>query len=574
MATRIYFPNGVYGPDAFASFPFDAAWEGDTSWRYKCSPSKANTAFALLDSFKYTADQPFDVPIVQYVSDPLGAQTISGTVKGQFRVYQDASAQFCRAIVIRVVSGDGLTVRGTLLSHFPATLTSEWNTFLENRSIPPADAALTEVEAQEGDRLVIEIGFRSFSTDGGQIYYGYLGVGDPSVGTDLPENETETGSKRGWLEFSQSLIWSLEPSEFAGAGILYFNGSGVVSFVPPAAFAANGYLEIAGTAAMEATTPDILELAADGYLQTIGGGRVSFLPPPVSDFLAAGHIVFKGAGQMDLVLPGAPTITELTAAGFIALMAQVQASFDDALVLELAAAGYLSLGSYLGASVGFVAPTSLPVKNFVAAGCLELGGPGGLDFPELATEAYAAHTGLGGAALLLMSGEITVGFIRPLISKMGAEGEIVIEAPEFVEDGTFDTYVLTGFRNEPSIYSNFRFNSYAKHQGKYYGAKEDGVYLLEGDDDAGEGIHPGVRIGPANFSTDRQKRVHLLRLGGECEQARVKVSNGNGNAGYFDSEQGRVSVSRDIQGREITIEISDFETLNHLEIVPKVLARR
>ena len=141
-------------------------------------------------------------------------------------------------------------------------------------------------------------------------------------------------------------------------------------------------------------------------------------------------------------------------------------------------------------------------------------------------------------------------------------------------DDIYETWVLTGARGEPSIYANFPFNSYAKYRGQEFGAGPNGIYLLDGSDDAGEAVHTGIRIGPANFGTDREKRLRLVRCGGKTTGATVKVSNGNGSAGYYPVKDGRAGISREIQGREITIDITDFETLDHLEIVPLVLHKR
>lgn len=166
-----------------------------------------------------------------------------------------------------------------------------------------------------------------------------------------------------------------------------------------------------------------------------------------------------------------------------------------------------------------------------------------------------------------------IAFIHPQILEIIGDIEVIVGGGT-VDPGIFATYVLTGVRGEPSLYSRFNFNSYAKHRGQYFGAGEDGIYLLEGADDAGEAIHAGVRIGPANFGTDREKRLRLLRCGGKTVGAQVKVSNGNGSAGYYDVEEGRAGVSREVQGRELMMEITDFETLDHLEIVPTILSKR
>jgi hypothetical protein len=157
---------------------------------------------------------------------------------------------------------------------------------------------------------------------------------------------------------------------------------------------------------------------------------------------------------------------------------------------------------------------------------------------------------------------------------MAAQGGYVLESPDVPDDGVFETLVLTGARNEVSIYSNFKFNSYAEYGGKYYGATQDGIFLLEGEDDAGAFIHTGARIGPTNLGTDREKRLRTVKCGGDCGKALVRVSDGNGKTHLSPVKGGRADISRAVQGRELTVEIVDFKSLNHLEIIPLVLAKR
>jgi hypothetical protein len=94
------------------------------------------------------------VRFVQYVSAPLAARTITGTA----RVMQSfssngVSAQVRPRIILRVVSGDGSTVRGTLLDWTGNLITTggvqRWHLM---------DTALAAVAAQAGDRLVVDIG--------------------------------------------------------------------------------------------------------------------------------------------------------------------------------------------------------------------------------------------------------------------------------------------------------------------------------------------------------------------------------------------------------------------------------
>ncbi|MDD2903720.1 MAG: hypothetical protein PHU44_14945 [Syntrophales bacterium] len=204
MATRIYFPSDIVTPLTPA---YDDEWNmTSAAQRWLCVPAKQNSPFVSSNPFVYTASNPpYDVLSWQFISPRLLAQTISGTVKGQFRAKEFSSSDdFCRTVVIKVVSADGSTVRGILLAHFPEALASEFATSLANRNFPPP-ATLTEVACQQGDRLVIELGHRSFAT----VYSyenGKIEIGDDSA-TDLPENETTTNQYCPWLEFSADLAW-------------------------------------------------------------------------------------------------------------------------------------------------------------------------------------------------------------------------------------------------------------------------------------------------------------------------------------------------------------------------------
>jgi hypothetical protein len=168
-----------------------------------------------------TGVQYDDCLMVQAISPPLAAQTISGTFKGYFRVRSNLASFDGRSqLVIRVVSADGATVRGTLYAGDTGTgtVTQEWpasSSTFTNRSFPRSvPASLSSLAISAGDRLVIELGFRihSASNDQGQLR---LGILDPATyPTDLAENETDQGDHgRGWLEFSSAITLAASSAE-------------------------------------------------------------------------------------------------------------------------------------------------------------------------------------------------------------------------------------------------------------------------------------------------------------------------------------------------------------------------
>jgi len=206
--TRAYFPSdSALAEETVAPDPA-AGWH-DVSQMVRY-PLAAGVGFASAMATRSVTrpasmPNPFDQLIGQWISEPLAAQTISGTVKGQMRARESGSAADARAqVVIKVVSGDGQTVRGTLVDFSGAALSSEFSTTMTNRKFPLAaisPVTMSSVVAQAGDRLVIEIGSRRSGADPGSTEF-RLGE---SGGSDLPEDETTTQDQNPWMEFSSAI---------------------------------------------------------------------------------------------------------------------------------------------------------------------------------------------------------------------------------------------------------------------------------------------------------------------------------------------------------------------------------
>lgn len=211
-ATRLYLPSSGT-PEITPGF--DANWEKTTgAVQHPCSTTKTSTAISNLGNSENSSTTPYDVLTVQYISTTLdGDQTISGTVKGQIHCSESNSlANFMRAFNIYVVSGDGSTVRGVLLADFQGTLSSEFSTTqsdatnIVNRNFPPS-TAVTSVNALDGDRIIIEIGFRSHNAST-TSRTGRTFVGDDQT-TDAAENETDklSATNNAWVELSTTIAF-------------------------------------------------------------------------------------------------------------------------------------------------------------------------------------------------------------------------------------------------------------------------------------------------------------------------------------------------------------------------------
>lgn len=81
----------------------------------------------------------------------------------------------------------------------------------------------------------------------------------------------------------------------------------------------------------------------------------------------------------------------------------------------------------------------------------------------------------------------------------------------FRDDGV--AWVVNTESNATTRYDTYGFNSFASIGGKHYGARQDGVYLLEGTSDAGDPITSGVSFGKQDFGTQALKHMDAVYAG-------------------------------------------------------------
>lgn len=218
MATRFYLPSSDKSSSLVVA-P-SGSWGITTGYRRsRMVTTREGSSFASWSSSETSAGN-IDVCVAQFLSAPLKAQTITGTVKGILRALESLDdSDFCAQMIIRVVDAIGTTFRGTLLAFDTSGLASEFDALtLTNRKFPLAwtspGAALGSVDAIDFDRLVIEVGFRSYNATG-DSRTGTLEVGDLSA-IDLAEDETSTDQFSPWIEFSQDLVFMDDQSSTRG----------------------------------------------------------------------------------------------------------------------------------------------------------------------------------------------------------------------------------------------------------------------------------------------------------------------------------------------------------------------
>lgn len=204
MATRFYLPN----TGASAVNPsFTGAWtETATADRIRAVIGRQQTAMTNKATAQTATAAGSRSLSRQFVSDPIAAQTLAaGTVKGTIRALESAVNDNVDVVslAIYVFSNDGNTLRGTVLALGNYGPVAEFNTTLRNKRSADGDAT-SSVVAQDGDRLVFEIGFGN--TTIGTSINATLNYGDNSA-TDLADNETGTTADNPFIELSIDVVF-------------------------------------------------------------------------------------------------------------------------------------------------------------------------------------------------------------------------------------------------------------------------------------------------------------------------------------------------------------------------------
>ena len=94
------------------------------------------------------------------------------------------------------------------------------------------------------------------------------------------------------------------------------------------------------------------------------------------------------------------------------------------------------------------------------------------------------------------------------------------------------TWAVNAETSASSRYERYGFNSFARLNGVAYGAKEAGVYKLEGDDDAGDAIRSSVHFGKQDFGTQNLKHVPYVYAGVSASGG-VYLRVGDGEDAYI-----------------------------------------
>ncbi len=128
----------------------------------------------------------------------------------------------------------------------------------------------------------------------------------------------------------------------------------------------------------------------------------------------------------------------------------------------------------------------------------------------------------------------------------------------------YDVVIVNTRTSGHATYSNFEFNSFFTLGGSLYGCASSGIFLLEGDDDAGTPIAPTATFGVSSFGSDHNKRMvdiigNARNAAGMTFTVTVDEVDSGSSPTYVDSTTGlravRAKIGRGLEGRNWQIKV-------------------
>lgn len=124
-----------------------------------------------------------------------------------------------------------------------------------------------------------------------------------------------------------------------------------------------------------------------------------------------------------------------------------------------------------------------------------------------------------------------------------------------------------------SLYTNYAFNSFASLDGHDYGCNSTGgIYILEGDTDAGTTIERGIRVNYASMGTHLKKRLFHAFFGLVGEEPVLKVITDSGEAEYYVVGQ-KSHIAKGLNGVNWELILTQIDSLDFIEVTPVILSR-
>lgn len=189
----------------------------------------------------------------------------------------------------------------------------------------------------------------------------------------------------------------------------------------------------------------------------------------------------------------------------------------------------------------------------------------------------AASTALRGVELAITEPLALTDLLQPnqvltveLLEAMGFNAVVVVDGEAYVG------WVVNTASLAPSEYRNFDFNSMARLGDRYYGVNDEGLFLLDGSDDAGDPIEASILTGQLDFGSSYLKRCEYAHVGytasGELVMKVITTQDGARTERWYkakttvagDDREGRFKLGKGVKSRYwqfewVNVEGADFE---------------
>jgi hypothetical protein len=106
--------------------------------------------------------------------------------------------------------------------------------------------------------------------------------------------------------------------------------------------------------------------------------------------------------------------------------------------------------------------------------------------------------------------ELNIKALTSIIASSLTVSQIGEQASLYADSRTWVVNMETGASGQ---YDNYGFLKFFERDGEYYGIAEDGIYKLDGDDDAGTDIQSLIEMGRSNLGTDHKKKITNVYAG-------------------------------------------------------------
>ena len=269
------------------------------------------------------------------------------------------------------------------------------------------------------------------------------------------------------------------------------------------------------------------------------------------------------AGDFDRMIETIPAITMMAGDGLEGVLAEIPAlHVQSTEEYSLAGSIYGAVPIYprLSASSMVIDPSALPTKPMTLLAKIDGAVFGENALPTKSMRLIAKINGQATAIRTLPTEPMVLGATGSITSH--AEVTLPTQPMKLIAGGDISAIGIVTLPTEPMVllaggkigqrsavlrtyamslqgggtteYKEFPFNSFAKINGQYYGASEEGLFLLEGNTDNGAPIQSEFGFGEFDFGTPKMKTISYCYLGTAAGSMKMRVySHVNGKpAGY------------------------------------------